>query len=169
MKRIVVLAICAFAALVDLTAAVAAPSAAVHRQKIVGAYRLTLRIGPAEAMAMHPKGRGERMLGGKMAACQTPGNSMGGMSMGSATCNRHVEVHVVNRHTGKVVTGARVTIRLTNVRTHRSIGVPIMTMMGAGASRADFHYGNNIHAVAGTYSVVVTVNRTTARFNVRLR
>ena len=41
------------------------------------------------------------------------------MSMGSTTCNRHIEVHVFDRKTGRVVTNAHVSITLSKVGTHK--------------------------------------------------
>jgi hypothetical protein len=101
-------------------------------------------------MSMPKKGAtGEVMHGGRMASCAAPDSTMGGMSMGSETCNRHIEVHVYERSTGHVVTKARVSIRLSGRRTHRTIRVPIMSMEGATAGVKDLHYGNNIRAVTG--------------------
>ena len=74
-------------------------------------YKLTLIVGPKEAMytaeevAMKHYTSGEVMVG-------NDSMSMGGMSMGAA--NRHLEVHVASRATGKVVTNVRPTITLTD-------------------------------------------------------
>jgi uncharacterized protein involved in high-affinity Fe2+ transport len=170
MKRIVALGALALATFGSLTSASADMMGnTVHQQRTAGAYQLTLQIGPAEAMSMHPKGgKGERMIGGSMASCATSGGGMD-MSMGSTKCNHHIEVHVNNRKSSKVVMNARVTMRLTNQRTHAVITVPIMRMVGAKESMTHLHYGNNIHATAGAYTVTVAVNGTTVSFVIRLR
>ncbi|GAC1469679.1 MAG: hypothetical protein PVSMB7_19380 [Chloroflexota bacterium] len=170
MKLILIVGTLACAALSSLTPVLAAPMTnTIHQQKTVGAYRIILQVGPAEAMSNHPKGSsGERMLGGKMASCSMTGGGMGGMSMGSRTCNRHIEVHVDNRHTGKVVRNARVLILLSNQHMHTMIAVPIMAMVGATQTMSDLHYGNNVYATRGAYTVSVRVNNTPASFGINL-
>jgi hypothetical protein len=54
------------------------------------------------------------------------------------------------------------------VRTHQTIMVPIMTMMDPKKGMVDYHYGNNIYAPAGSYTVRVRVNRVRAAFSVTL-
>jgi hypothetical protein len=171
MKRMLILGTLTLASLGGVTAAAAEPVAnTVHQQKAAGPYRITLQIGPAEMMSTHPKGNsGERMLSGMMASCSMPDSGMGGMSMGSKTCNRHIEVRVDNRRTGKVVSNAHVQIRLINQRTLSVITVPIMTMVGARQGIADLHYGNNIYGPNGAYTVVTRINGTSASFGVNLR
>jgi hypothetical protein len=129
------------------------PGQTVTQKKVVGPYRLVLQIVPPEMMGGM----------GNSAACH-----MKGMAEVSAPsmkdCNHHVELHVYDRKTNRPVRGARVLISMRNVATHQAIDVPTMTM-GTGS---DFHYGNNIYAPAGTYSVQVAVNRLRASFSVRL-
>lgn len=146
-----------------------AHASAVHAQKAVGPYRVVLQVGPAEKMSMHRKGAtGEVMLGGKMASCAEPGSHMGGMSMGSTTCNRHVELHVYDRKSGRVVTKAHVSISLYTSRTRKTIQVPIMSMVGAAAGSNDLHYGNNIYAAAGHYTIAVHINQIRTTFSLHL-
>ncbi|GAC1628381.1 MAG: hypothetical protein NVS4B2_09390 [Chloroflexota bacterium] len=136
----------------------------VTRQAHTGPYHLVLKIGAAEAMHMNgKKGAGEQMLGGAMATCDM---SMAGMSMGK-TCNHHAELHITRTADGQVMTRAHVTITLVNNDTHTVIHVPIMTMAGAEGKR-DFHYGNNVYAPPGSYTVYVWVNNVRTEFSVRL-
>ncbi len=93
---------------------------------------------------------------------------MGSMSMGSSSCNRHVEVHAFNRKTGRVVTNAHVSIAIYNVRTRKSMQVPIMLMVGATTGPSDLHYGNNVFAGAGRYTVTILINRVRTTFSFRL-
>jgi hypothetical protein len=137
----------------------------VTRRATTATYKLTLTVGPAEAMytlaevkAKHPKS-GEVMVGSAM--------GMGGMSMGKA--NRHLEVHVASRATGKVVANAApsITLRDTSAMggTAMSEKVDAMAMEGIGKGVADLHYGNNVKLTAGhVYEVVVTVKGEKASF-----
>src|SRR5579872_4094557 len=76
----------------------------VTKTTTAGAYKLTLQIGPAETMMN---------MGGPHAMCAMKG----GMEMRPVAkmpaCNHHVELHVYNAKTGKVVTGLHVTIDVT--------------------------------------------------------
>jgi hypothetical protein len=148
--------------------------ASVSMSKVAGSYKIALIIGAAETMSMNMHGHAsERMIGGKNATCSMSMH-MQAMIAGLATkqmCNHHVEVHVHNRANGKVITNAAVTIVLQSKGMHGAsmmIKVPIMTMEGMHAGTSDFHYGNNIYAAAGKYTVHVTVNRVKADFSVSL-
>ena len=137
----------------------AAPAfgASITRHATTASYRLTLAVGPTEAMytaaevkAKHPKS-GEVMVGDAM--------STGGMSMKGV--NRHLEVHLVSRKTGKVVADAKPAIVLDD-ESGMGMGmnekVNAMAMEGIGAGVADLHYGDNVKLTAGhVYKVVVTV------------
>jgi hypothetical protein len=103
---------------------------------------------PAQVRAKHPK-TGEVMVMGSMG---------GAMSMGGS--QRHLEVHITSRVTGKVVAGARPTISAidANVKNAMAIKVPVAAMQGVSAGAVDLHYGNNVALVAGhTYKVTITL------------
>ena len=103
---------------------------------------------PAQVRAKHPS-RGEVMLAGTMG---------GAMSMGGSS--RHVEVKILNRSTGKVITSAHPTIALVdqNVTNPMVIKVPFSVMRGVNDGAADTHYGNNVDLVGGhRYRVTVTL------------
>ncbi len=161
------------AALSLFTGAFAAPMI-VTKQKVVGPYRIQLRIGPTETMGMHmAKGSGERMLNGKNSTCRNGGHAaMPTMpshhAMGVKVCNHHVEAHIFNKRTGQVVTHARVTISMRDAAKHMTIMLPIMTMVGMHAAMSDYHYGNNVYAGPGRYTVKVMVNGTAAIFSMDL-
>ncbi len=147
---------------------VAAPASAalVKRVATTATYTLTLSVGPVEKMytadevqMKHPMD-GEMMVGHVM--------TMEGMSMG--TPNRHLEVHVASRATGKVVANVRPTIMLTDTSTMggtaMSEKVNAMAMQGIGEGIADRHYGDNVKLTAGhVYKVVVTVKGEKATFS----
>jgi len=156
-----------------LTGAFAA-SMVVTKQKAVGPYRIQLRIGPTEMMGMQMgKNTGEHMLGGKKPTCL--GGEHAAMptmpshhAMGERGCNRHVEAHIYTKRSGQVVTHARVTISMHDAAKHMTVMVPIMTMVGMHAAMSDYHYGNNVYAGPGKYTVKVTVNGTAATFSIDL-
>ena len=85
--------------------------------------------------------------------------SMGGaMSMGGS--QRHVEVHITARATGKVVAGAHPTITAidTIVKNAMMIKVAVAAMQGVISGAADLHYGNNVQLVAGhIYKVTISL------------
>ncbi|HEX6506585.1 MAG TPA: hypothetical protein VF221_03045 [Chloroflexota bacterium] len=138
----------------------------LREQKVAGPYRLMLVIGPAQNMSEMGS---EMTVGGKAATCRTTGKGMTSSApMHAPTCNRHVELHVFDAHTNKVLLAARVGITLRDAKNHMAISVPIMEMM-AGSNLRDFHYGNNIHAAPGQYTIKVTVNAVHATFAVKLK
>jgi len=138
----------------------------LHILRVTASYKLTLSVGPVEKMytagevtMKHPTS-GEVMVGHAM--------TMEGMSMGGA--NRHLEVHVVARATGKVVANARPTITLTDTSAMGGMAmsdkVNAMAMQGIGEGIADLHYGDNVKLTAGhVYKVAVTVKGEKATFS----
>jgi hypothetical protein len=114
----------------------------------------------------------ERMIGGKNATCAMGMHMkamLAGVAKSTPICNYHVEVHVYNKTSSKVVSNAAVTIVMVANGMHSmTITVPIMTMEGMHAGPNDFHYGNKIYAAAGKYTVKVTVNRVKANFGITL-
>jgi len=135
---------------------------------IAGGYRITLMIGPREAMytqaearRTHPK-TGEIMLRGSM--------MMGGMGMGMAMPNRHLEVHVLDRRTMRPASNPMVSItyQALSPMMMRPVSVPVAVMVGLSMDMSDIHYGNNVSMAGGTYRVSVHVNRAYATYAVRL-
>ena len=103
---------------------------------------------PAQVRAKHPSS-GEVMLRGTMG---------GTMSMGGSS--RHVEVKILNRATGKVITSAHPTIALVDrdMSNAMTVKVPIAVMRGVDEGSADTHYGNNVDLVGGhRYRIAVTL------------
>jgi len=155
------------AAVLGAAALLAAPAlgAVIKRTVTTPTYKLTLSVGPVEKMytpaevkAKHPSD-GEVMVGASM--------SMGGMSMGDA--NRHLEVHVAARATGKVVTNEQPAITLTDTNGMTGMSMPqkvnAMAMQGIGEGVADLHYGDNVKLTSGhKYRVVVKVKGEKAAF-----
>lgn len=146
-------------------AAVAATTMSPAAQTVTTAnyvFKLTLGMPeqmwtPAQVKVKHPT-TGEVMLMGTMG---------GAMAMGGS--QRHLEVHITSRGTGKVVIGAHPTISAidTMAKNAMTIKVPVAEMQGVSAGTADLHYGNNVHLVGGhVYKVTVTLNTDRALFHV---
>jgi hypothetical protein len=146
----------------------AASAATITRSATTSTYKLALVIGPLETMytqaevkAKHPK-TGEVMVGGAM--------GMGGMTMGAG--NRHLEVHIASRATGKPLATmpSSITLQDTSAMSGMSMStkVGVVAMEGVGEGMADLHYGNNVKLTAGhMYKVVATVKGEKASFTFR--
>lgn len=133
--------------------------------KSTASYVFKLSIGmaeqmwtPAQVRAKHPK-TGEVMLTGSMA---------GAMSMGGS--QRHLEVNITSRATGKVVMGAHPTISAIDatMKNAMAIKVPVAAMQGVSAGAADLHYGNNVGLVGGhMYKVTISLKGERVAFQMR--
>jgi hypothetical protein len=129
---------------------------------VAGPYRLTLVVGPLEQMwtmaqmqAKHPK-TGEVMISGSMA--------MGGMN--GPMPNHHLELHVYQKTTGKVVSNVMVSITIYSAKGMLVEKVPISVMQGIKEGPANRHYGNNVSLKDGSYSVQVQVGMAKATFKI---
>jgi len=144
-----------------------AAAATITKNATTKSYKLTLVVGPTETMytaaqvkAKHPK-TGEVMVGSSM--------NMGGDSMATGGANRHLEVHVYSRATGKVAAGTVPAMTLTDTTgMGMAEKVDAMAMQGITEGPSDLHYGNNVALTAGhDYKVVVTVKGEKASFTFR--
>ncbi|HTS94151.1 MAG TPA: hypothetical protein VMG55_19220 [Stellaceae bacterium] len=154
-----------------LVFAARAEHASGEREALTPHYRIVLQIGPAEAMYTPTEARlrhpdvGEIMLGGRLSA------EIGGLGHepagGPVPDERHLELHVVSRATGKVVAEAHVTIAIAGPD-KRWNSVPVARMYGIEAGPDDLHYGNNVRLPPGAYSVRASVNGERAGFSVTL-
>ena len=153
-------------------------------RQTAGPYQLELAIGPPEAMytpeqiaTQHPT-EGEVMLSGAMATPSAAG--MAGMAMPDTTVAtptsiaaqagtlRHLELHVTEAATGRVVTNAKVTIDVVDQTARRSTSLPVVTMQGMREGPADFHYGTAVRLIPGdAYAIDATVNGHAAVFAFR--
>jgi len=145
-------------------------------------YELMAAAGPlettytrAQVATRHPSS-GEMMISGEMVG--DPGMSMGGdagsgmdstgpTSTGMATPGsaassgpyRHVEVHICNRTSGRVVQHASPTMVLMDRSAHgMRQQLPVAVMQGVRSGLADLHYGNNARMINGhDYMLEVTM------------
>ncbi len=137
----------------DETATAAAYVFLLH----MGSEEKMLMISPAEAKAKHITS-GELMVGGTMSAGMPSG------AMSGHTTMRHLEVHICDRASGKVVTGAMPTIMLAPSSGGATERLPVAVMQGVAAA-GDLHYGNNVALRSGaTYTVTVRLGTDRAAF-----
>ena len=145
-------------ALCVLAAAVTTASAATSTPGLratTPSYTFKLVIGAAAQMwtraqveTTQPE-TGELMLMG----------SMTGISMSGS--QRHLEVHIYSRSTGKPVAGAHPTITVTDItaKNAKPMKIPVAELEGVAKGPADLHYGNNVNLTPGHhYKVTVTLN-----------
>lgn len=152
-------------------------------------YEFTASAGPLEATytkaqvdAQHPS-IGEMMLGGNM--IDVPGmpmngsNSPGMPDRGSGGANmpvptgtdlisyRHVEVHICNRTSGKVIQHATPSLSLIDRSAHdTSQHMSVAVMQGVHTGIGDMHYGNNAKMVKGhRYTLAVSMTGEHAHFD----
>ena len=146
-----------------LVLATTAAAATITKHATTKSYLLTLDVGPGESMytqaqvkSMHPKS-GEVMLGS--------GAMAGSMAMAGGN-ERHLEVHVTSRTTGKVVTNVTPQISVVDkTAMTMTTKLHVVAMEGIGAGTSDVHYGNNVSVTRGhVYDVTVIVRGETARF-----
>ncbi len=123
-----------------------------------GSSSPTTMMGSTSTMGHSP------MSTSTTAMANTSTTGMGGMG---GVNERHLEVHICSRSTGKVVQNAQPTITVVD---HTSGGmadhVSVAVMEGIGTGVADLHYGNNITMPAmHQYTVTVALNGEHAVFN----
>jgi hypothetical protein len=130
-------------------------------------YEFALTLGPfqqmyspAQVKAKHLK-NGEVMVSGQMMGMH-----------GAMSSQRHLEVHICARSTGKVVTGAHPTITFADLTAKGKMKmemVPVAAMYGVKQGPSDYHYGNNVSVTPGhTYQVTVKLGGQTATFKVKV-
>lgn len=147
-----------------LTPALALAASPVWTQT-TASYTLRLQIGPLANMLMPSQAAGAKS--GEVMV-QMPGMAMPQMTMtdNGHPVTAHLELHLTDRATGKVVTNQVPTISIRNDSTgavEKLTSVAPMYDVSVGMS--DYHFGNNAYMPAGTYTIVATVNGQTATFN----
>jgi len=111
---------------------------------------------------------GEVMFAGTMV--MPPG--MAGMSMSNMSYPagwRHMEVHIYDRTTNRVIGNASPTISVTNDQTGQKTNVPIVAMQSVVVGASDLHYGNNVYLPSGdSYTATVQVGSEVATFHFKV-
>lgn len=152
----------------------AMPGMAMHdsgatQTKDVGTYRIELHVLPPEAFYSAAEAAAKHISAGMLII----GGAAPVAVSASPPPNHHLIVHVFDRASGSPVTDARVRL---SFRAADAAGkpsgpvtqVPVVTMQAIGAGAASTHYGNNVLIPAGSHSVTVQVNGTTAHFPVEI-
>ena len=127
-------------------------------------FKMTLRVGAVETMLMPDQAKGA--TAGEVMA-QMPGMPMPSMSMTDLghPVNHHLEVQIVNKANGHVVTDQLPVITVTDQKTGASRPLTaVMAMYGVTAGQSDWHFGNNIFLADGTYTITVALGSETATF-----
>ena len=121
-----------------------ATTASYHMALVIGPVEEMLPDATATATTGHAM-QGEVMLRGQMMTL--PGMSMGsnaGGAMSAPVEDRHLEVHICSKSTGRVVQDAQPLITVSDTTAGGpSQQVPVAVMEGAGQGMVDLHYGNN--------------------------
>jgi hypothetical protein len=134
----------------------------VDQTATTATYTLHLLIGPMATMLTMDQAKsatsGEVMVSGDMA-----------MGTSGMTLNHHLEVHVADTATGKVVTDQPVTIKVVDDATKATDDVPIAVMYDVVIGASDTHFGNNVALMPGSDTINVTVGGENATFHVTLK
>ena len=145
----------------------AAGATYIHVIRLTTTYKLTLSVGPKEAMYTAAEVKAKHLTSGEVMI--DDGMSMDGMSMGAG--NRHLELLIKSRATGKVLSlMPKITLTDTNAMSGMAMAdkLHVMAMYGIEEGRSDLHYGNNVKLTAGhMYKVVATVKGEKASFTFR--
>ncbi len=128
-------------------------------------YVFALKVGPFEEMVSLADAKAKHL---KHAEVMVSGAMMG-MHMAMSK-QRHLEVHICQRSTGKVVLGAHPTITVADLTAKgkpKIVSVAAMYDIAEGVS--DMHYGNNVPMTAGhVYRVTVTLGGQKVIFRVKV-
>ncbi len=128
-------------------------------------YVFLLRLGPFEEMVSLAEAKAKHL---KHAEVMVSGTMMD-MHM-AKSMQRHLEVHICRRSTGKVMLGAHPTITVADLTAKgkaKAVSVAAMYDLAEGVS--DMHYGNNVAMTAGhVYRITVTLGSQKAVFRVKV-
>ncbi len=170
MRRALLIPLVLAVGLVPAMTAIAAPAAVTMNNGCTGmavktkSYVFALTLGPfqqmytpAQVKAKHFK-TGEVMVSGQMMGMH-----------GSMSSQRHLEVHICSRSSGKVVTGAHPSITFADLTAKGKMEmVSVAAMYGIKEGPSDYHYGNNVSVTPGhTYEATVKLGGQTAAFKVK--
>jgi hypothetical protein len=127
-------------------------------------YKITLTFGGTATMLTAEQAAGAKE--GEVMVAQ-PGMAMPAMPMtdGGQPINHHLEIAVVDKASGAVITDQLPVITLKNDTTGATRTLdPVMAMYDVQVGKADIHFGNNLYLPDGTYTITAVVNGETATF-----
>ena len=128
-------------------------------------YVFALKVGPFEEMVSLEEAKAKHLTNAEVMVS----GAMMGMHM-TMSKQRHLEVHICRRSTGKVVLGAHPTITVADLTAKtKPRMVSVAAMYGFAEGVSDMHYGNNVAMTAGhVYRVRVTLGGQMAIFRVKV-
>jgi len=121
-------------------------------------YKIILTIGPVATMLMPDQAAGAK-AGEVMVPM--PGMPLPPMSMTDQgqPVNHHLEVAIVNKTSGAVVTDQMPAITIKNDATGATHSLDsVMAMYNVQVGQSDWHYGNNVYLPDGTATITVVAN-----------
>ncbi len=128
-------------------------------------YGITLTFGAAVPM-LPPEQAASAQAGEVM--LQMAGMAMPPMSPTDQgrPVNHHLEIAIVNKTSGAVITDQLPSITLKNDTTGAARSLePVMAMYDVQVGKQDTHFGGNLYLPDGTYTVTAVVNGETATFS----
>lgn len=127
-------------------------------------YTITLTFGGTASMLTPEQAAGAKE--GEVMV-DMPGMAMPAMSMTDQgqPINHHLEIAVVDKASGAVITDQLPVITLKNDTTGATRTLdPVMAMYDVQVGKADTHFGNNLYLPDGTYTITAVVHGETATF-----
>ena len=98
---------------------------------------------------------------------QMPGMAMPQRAMtdNGHAVTAHLELHIRDRSTGKVITNVvpTITIRIDATGASEKL-TSVVPMYDVAVGTSDYHFGNNVYLPAGTYTITTIVNGQAATF-----
>ncbi len=140
-----------------------ADATAMQQSQTTAHYKIVLSIGAAATMLTPAQAAGAT-AGEAMVAM--PGMAMPAMAMTDQgqPVNHHLEVAVLDKTSGQVLTDPMPTITITNDATGGTRPLQAALMYDVQVGRSDLHFGNNVYLADGTYTITAVVNGETASF-----
>ncbi|MDQ2809707.1 MAG: hypothetical protein M3Z04_22760 [Chloroflexota bacterium] len=144
--------------------ALAAPGETKQTQT-TAQYGITLTFGAAAAMLLPDQAAGAQAGEVQVAMPGMPMPAMSETDQGRPV-NHHLEIAIVNKTSGAVITDQMPMITLKNDTTGATRSLePVMAMYDVQVGKQDTHFGGNLYLPDGTYTVTAVVNGETATFS----
>ena len=80
----------------------------------------------------------------------------------------YLQVHIYNITSDTAVTTQNVTLQIVDNMTNQTLTLPVIEMYDLKIGVSDTHFGNNAVLPPGSYTLIVTVENETAKFNINI-
>lgn len=142
------------------------PGPGITQTVTTSSYLQVLDVGPPEKMYTPTQVQTQQPTSGEVMVGGGQMSTMGGM--GDPPNAHHLEVHICERTTGKVVSNLKPDITLIDDSAGNTIQhVAAVEMQGVTSGAADLHYGNTVSMPpAHRYTVKVTAGGQLATFHI---